>query len=278
MVKLALVIGQGEVGNPLFEMLVEVFGADEILFRDIDEPGWHEKFQFLHICFPQTVNWRKSIREYVVKYDPKAVIIHSTVHPGTTQKLNLIKRIFYYSPVRGNVKDGMRWCLEKYTKYVAGPENADITTLSEGNPFLDVMQHMKGAGFRVEYVPDTKSLEYAKILDLAWYGLNIAFYQELERIAMTAAKPDERYNIIKKFIESTPKESEGKVQRSVFYGGFIGGHCVIPAIEKVLAEHDIPMLKAAIESNIKREREIIVDPNKLLFERAYLYKSVKEGI
>lgn len=265
MVKLALVIGQGEVGNPLFEMLADAFGPDEVLFRDIDEPEWHEKFHFLHICYPQNMDWKESIVKYLTQYDPKAVIIHSTVHPGTTYDLNRsIQPIFYYSPVRGNIKDGMRWCLEKYTKYIAGPVHAELRTLDEENPYAEVMTHMERAGFKIEYIPYAEYLEYAKILDLAWYGLNIAFYQELERIAYPHFG---RYKVIKDFIESTPIESEGKVQRSIFYGGFIGGHCVIPAIEKILAKHDVPILKAAIESNIKREREMILHPDQLLGEK-----------
>ena len=265
MVKLALVIGQGEVGNPLFEMLADAFDPDQVFFRDIEDPEWGHKFRFLHICYPQGVDWKESIVKYLTQYDPHAVIIHSTVHPGTTHELNRsIKPIFYYSPVRGNVKDGMRWCLEKYTKYVSGPLYADIQTLDKEHPYLEVMKHMKKAGFKTEYISHAEHLEYAKILDLAWYGLNIAFYQELERIAY----PDiGEYRVIKEFIESTPIESEGRVQRSVFYGGFIGGHCVIPAIEKVLSKHDVPMLKAALESNIRREREMILHPDQVRGEK-----------
>jgi len=256
MSKLALVIGQGEIGSPIFELLAEAYSPEDIFFRDIEEPGWHHNFMFLHICFPQTVDWAKHIWDYIGKYDPKAVIIHSTVHPGTTDALNKLQPIFYYSPVRGNISDGMKWSLRKYTKYLAGPPHKPslITSASE----QEVAEHL-GNAFKVQLIPDTTSLEYAKILDLCWYGLNIAFYQELERIAEALD-----YRLIREFIESTPLESEGKVPRVVYYGGYIGGHCVIPAFEKILALHDVPMIKAALDSNIKRERELIVNPSVLL--------------
>jgi len=256
MTKLALVIGHGEIGNPIFEMLVEAYGQEEVFCRDVEKPDWESlfparKFTFLHICFPQSVDWSKHIWDYVEKYKPKAVIIHSTVHPGTTEQLNKTDPIFYYSPVRGNLADGMKWSLKHYTKYIAGPSIYRWT---------EVAKHLGKAGFKVQLIPDPTSLEYAKILDLCWYGLNIAFYQELERIC----EPSLDYSAIREFIESTPIESEGKAPRSVFYGGFIGGHCVVPAFEKLLALHDVPMITAALESNIRRERELTMDPRRCL--------------
>ena len=64
-------------------------------------------------------------------------------------------------------------------------------------------------------------------------------------------------DVTREFIESTPEESEGRAPRTLLYGGFIGGHCVIPAIEKILAEHDIPMLREVLDSNIRRSLELI---------------------
>ena len=264
MSKLAIVIGGGEIGTPIYEMLRDAYGK-EAFCRDAEKPVWESlfpgrSFTFLHICFPQTIDWTKHVLGYVEKYKPKAVIIHSTLHPGTTEQLNELCPIFYYSPVRGNIKDGMRWCLERYTKYIS-----KLSSERRGEPEgegLDgmVYDHLAKAGFNVKMTEDSVSLEYAKILDLCWYGLNIAFYQELERIC----EPLLDYPIIREFIESTPTESEGKVSRTVYYGGFIGGHCVIPAFEKLLALHDVPMIKAALESNIKRERELTMNPENLL--------------
>ena len=261
MVKLALVIGQGEVGNPLYEMLADAFGPDEVFCRDIKEPDWHHHFKYLHICYPQTVSWGASIINYLRMYKPEAVIIHSTLHPGSIEQLNQdLEQIFYYSPVRGNIRDGMRWCLENYCKYIAGPdemlkfEPAEILSQRTEGLLIrkKVSKHLEDAGFTLKWVYSPTSLEYAKILDLCWYGLNIAFYQELERICDSKSL---EYGPIKDFIESTPRESGGKAERVLFYGGFIGGHCVIPAFEKLLAAHDVPMIRAALESNIKRELE-----------------------
>jgi len=258
--RLAIVIGLGEIGKPIYEMLDRVYNilmlADGpmVVGRDVKKTPWDCDFDFMHVCYPQSPNFIESLKDYVDEYHPKYIIIHSTLSPGMTRYLyglrktwdNFHLRIFY-SPVRGNIRDGMDWCLRRYTKYVGGM----LSYLEE--EYEPVLLHLAKAGFNPRWVGDSTALEWAKILDLAWYGLNIAFYQELERIVDTP----ESYNIVHEFIESTPVESEGKAERTIFYGGHIGGHCVMQAIEKTLGLYDIPMLRAVIDSNIKREKELM---------------------
>lgn len=264
--KLAVVIGMGEVGRPIWDMLSVAYGVDEVGMFDVHEtlkaqtvPG--ALFTFMHICFPQTETFVHDVCSYIEKYRPYAVIVHSTLSPGMTERLkflcdfddsSIFKPHFIYSPVRGNIRDGMHWCLRAYTKYLAPATMFDETA--------ELVEHLEGAGFKVKVCKNAIILEYAKILDLAWYGLNIAFYQEFERLINVDLFGLNAYKNIREFIESTPIESEGKAPRVVFYGGHIGGHCVIQGIEKLLAKHDIPMLQAVLESNIKRERELTFSP------------------
>ena len=270
---LALVLGLGEIGAPIYEMLRAAYGPEIISAYDPNHPQTSEimealfakesagtTFQFLHICFPETPSFLKDLSEYILKFKPRFVVIHSTVSVGMTSHLqtrlgefddedNQHRYVnFFYSPVRGNISDGMPWCLKTYTKYLAGYDSPLGST-------HNVKEHLAGAGFKVKTVSALSSLEKAKLWDLAWYGLNIAFYQELERDCYPI-----EYDVVRDFIESTPVESEGKVQRSVFYGGHIGGHCVMQAIEKILAVKEIPMLRAIIESNQRRLREVTFDP------------------
>lgn len=251
---LAVVIGLGEIGRPIYQMLSDAYGTEEVRGLDLFYPdpssgitrAMEHTFRYMHVCFPQNLDFVQQLKDYVRKYSPNCVIIHSTLSPGMTSYLDHeFDAIVFYSPVRGNIKDGMLWSLKKYTKYVAGfgIDGVDITM---------VLQHLTGANFKVTYVEDPWALECAKIWDLAWYGLNIAFYQVMER---TLDKTT--VDVTRAFIESTPVESEGKAPRTLLYGGFIGGHCVIPAIEKILAEHDIPMLREVLDSNIRRSLELI---------------------
>ena len=250
-----LVIGTGEIGKPIYTMVHEGYGEQQVKSRDIDGPLFEGRmFRFLHICYPQITNFPKTVLEYAQQYQAEHIIIHSTVSPWMLDRidreLSLLdhKAYLWYSPVRGNIQDGMLEGLKSYTKYIAPAltqEGADL-----------VVDHLRNAGFKVKFIESCEALVYAKIVDLAWYGMNIAFYQEVERICKDAAMPIE---VIHEFIESTVKESGGKVKRQVMYGGFIGGHCVIPAIEKIVDSYPFPMLEAVLESNRRREQELCFD-------------------
>ncbi len=243
--KEAIVIGLGEIGTPIFNMLG---GTYQVKGRDIKKPEWSHEFEFMHICFPQTPGFSDIVNDYAEEYNPDYIIIHSTVSPGMTDCFSELNVPVFFSPVRGNVKDGMERGLYRYTKYVAGGGH------KQKHEYEPVLLHLAKGGFNPQWVDDARSLEWAKILDLAWYGLNIGFYQELERVV---EKHGLNYETIKEFITSTPEESEGLAQRSLFYGGFIGGHCVIPAIEKILSQADIPMLDAVLKSNRQRQKDLL---------------------
>lgn len=251
-VNFAIVLGLGEIGKPIYGRIKELNPGRKVTgydprFNDALPP--EEPYMGMHICFPETFGFVDIIQEYVERYTPDCVIIHSTVSPGMTQRLNDtldVRGGVYYSPVRGNVKDGMGWSLVVYTKYVAGyasKHNQDTVVL-----------YLSRCGFRPKWTGDPESLEWAKLLDLAWYATNIAFFQEAERILEDR---DLSWEVLEEFMKSTQVESEGKVQRSVFYGGHIGGHCVIPAIEKILPHVSVPLFWEVLKSNIHRKYELV---------------------
>jgi len=256
--KLAIVLGLGEVGKPIFNLLTRAYETTQVRTYDpltvINPPTPGEVFDYMHICFPQTPRFFEYLKEYVILYEPKCIIIHSTLHPGTMMQLakqyhefSIDSPAIFYSPVRGNIKDGMEWGLKHYTKFFAGafdygPKNAAAIVL-----------HLDQAGIPAKAVDSPKSLEYAKLFNLAYYGSCIAIFQEFERIVEAE---DLNYDEIKTFIFSTEGESGGKVRRSFYYGGHIDGHCVIPALEKLVAAHDVDLFKDVILSNIRREREL----------------------
>jgi len=269
--KTVMVLGLGEVGEPLYKMLrttVRTIGnlvdVHDPAIDWCDRTGYIEEIEYdiLHVCFPQSENFVKYMLEYIKKFKPRCVIIHSTLTPGMTRHLGEVLKAsdipkseipaLVYSPVRGNMTEGMERGLRQYTKYFSFMVPGVIDIGPE-----TVEKHLQDIGFKTEMVQDTESLEWAKILDLGLYGLNIAYYQELERIVTDNAM---EYSTIRNFIESTPKESEGRAQRVVNYGGYIGGHCVMQAIDKILSLKDIPLLKAVVDSNRKREMELTFNP------------------
>jgi hypothetical protein len=70
----------------------------------------------------------------------------------------------------------------------------------------------------------------------------------------------EGYEDIKAFMRSTKVDADDHgikaFDRQILRGGFIGGHCVIPAVEKLDSVHPSLLLKSVLLSNINREKEV----------------------
>ncbi|MEM2523132.1 MAG: GDP-mannose dehydrogenase, partial [Candidatus Bathyarchaeia archaeon] len=130
-----LVVGLGEVGRPLFELLKEsrkfdVYGydLDKEKMRNIGQSNaMPNAFDVIHICIPchDKNEFVENVADYVERFKPKLVIINSTVAPGTT--LEVYGRVngaclVAHSPVRGVHKslEYMKWELKRWTKYIGG--------------------------------------------------------------------------------------------------------------------------------------------------------------
>ena len=80
-----LIVGLGEVGKPLFEIVKtqhEVFGVD------IDLPAPVNRCDIMHICFPfRDQKFVAEVVKYVGRYKPALTIVNSTVAPGTSRRI-----------------------------------------------------------------------------------------------------------------------------------------------------------------------------------------------
>ena len=93
-----LVVGLGEIGRVLFELLKEkecftVYGLDldEAKMRAArqDMSKLPKKIDTMHICLPckDQDNFVAAVSSYAKKFKPNLLIINSTVPPGTTKKV-----------------------------------------------------------------------------------------------------------------------------------------------------------------------------------------------
>src|SRR5262245_18358505 len=93
-----LVVGLGEVGRPLLEVLG---AAHQAACRDIDDKAFHG-VRILHLCFPFGAKFVSAASHYVSLYQPEVVVVNSTVVPGTTRAIEQETGTpAVYSPVRG---------------------------------------------------------------------------------------------------------------------------------------------------------------------------------
>ncbi len=207
-----LIIGRGEVGNSLAEVLSPHY---ETHIRDVD-PLPLEGIEVLNICIPYSKNFVKIVKGYIKEYKPKLTIIHSTVPPGTTRKLKAV-----HSPIHGrhpNLADGIR----TFIKYVGGVSLPDT---------LKARTYLQNAGINAMIVPDPETSELSKIYCTTQYGWDIMIMREIhEACKHYGADFEFAYRLWNQFYsEGYAKLGFPQFKRySLEYmPGKVGGHCVI---------------------------------------------------
>ena len=82
------------------------------------------KTSFLHIAIPITGKFTNNVLNLCKKFQPECIVIHSTIKPGTTEKLQEKLSIpVIYSATRG-IHKRMAYDLKRYTKFFVISANA----------------------------------------------------------------------------------------------------------------------------------------------------------
>jgi UDP-N-acetyl-D-mannosaminuronate dehydrogenase len=231
-----IIVGMGEVGRPLFEILSEVHACVGV---DVEPVKIDRPCSILHICFPyQMKDFVGTTASYIEKYKPELTIINSTLGVGTTRKVQeRVKSPVVYSPVRGkHVK--MVQDMLYYQKFVAGfdPQSAQKAAA-----------HFSKAGFKVAEFRTPEVGELSKLLETTWLGILIGWAQDVERLAGECGASYEEVNAFIKEISFLP---------SSVFPGRIGGHCVMPNIEILRTKFSSAYLDAVAGSNERKEQEL----------------------
>ena len=229
-----LVIGLGEVGRPLLEILS---GTHQAAGRDIEDQPFHG-VRILHLCFPFGPDFVSAAQRYVSRYEPEVVVVNSTVVPGTTRAIQQATgTAAVYSPVRGkHVR--MSEELRRYRKFVAG---------TSGEAVAAVEDHFAAAGVTTQRMSSFETLELAKLLETTYFGVLVAWAQEMDRFA---ASVDADYWETLAFFEEI-----GFFPQVGFEPGFIGGHCVMPNLDLLEQVRRSVLIDAIRQSNQQRARE-----------------------
>lgn len=222
-----IVLGMGEVGETLFNLLkergIDCIGidSDESRCKNYSESKDIKNSEYLHVCLPgELPNFKKIIDEWVLKIgDVKVIVIHSTVRPGTTKSIQEKFEIpVLYSPIRGVHKRFIE-DVKKYSKFVSSEKNEIDPKIK-----LDFEKRFE----KVEWMSNTKTAELAKILvDTTYYGWLINYAQITK---MICEKEGIDYDEMWKFSEQI---HENLGNRPKMYPGIIGGHCVIPNLNLI---------------------------------------------
>ncbi len=226
----------GQVGETLFDLLEER-GIDCV---GIDaEPARCKNFtgneivdapEYLHVCLPGELSDFEGIVEDWAKKigGVKNIVIHSTVRPGTTKKIQEKFSVpVLYSPVRG-VHRRFLDDIKRYSKFVASEKDEIDSKIKE-----DLVERFE----KVKWMSDTKTAELAKVLvDTTYYGWLINYAQITK---MICEKEGIDFDEMWKFADEI---HENLGNRPKIYPGIIGGHCVIPNLNLVDYE-DLQIVK-----------------------------------
>lgn len=233
------VIGLGEVGKPLFKLISKYH---ETVGVDISPVDRIKQVDVLHICYPfQIRDFVGETVRYIELFKPTLTIINSTVGVGTTRAIaDQTCTAVVNSPVRGK-HARMHDDMLVYTKFVGAME------LVAGD---QAAKHFESVGFRTKILSSPEATELAKLTETTYFGLMIAWAQEVERYCDQVG---EDYEDVVSFYEEIKFFPPVK-----YFPGVIGGHCVMQNIE-ILKKYDNSVILTAIQASnkMKIEREAL---------------------
>lgn len=216
---LSLIVGMGEVGSSIYEVLKDVYMVHRTDLEPVDELV--DSYDVMHICFPYFNGFVDAVQEYKAQYNPRIVVIHSTVPVGTTKKCG---DDMVHSPIRGK-HPHLAESLKIFAKEL-GTNHEEF-----GN---EIEEYFQKAGVPAKYLGQSSdATELAKIMSTTYYAWNIVFAKEMKRLC---DKYDVDYDFAyKKWNEdyNAGYDEMDENEFSIFHRpvlkdvpGKIGGHCI----------------------------------------------------
>ena len=229
MLNTSLILGNGEVGKSLYNVLKKKY---DVFIRDKEndnENVFWTNIDVMHVCFPYSKDFVSEVKSYIDVYEPKYTVIHSTVPIGISNKC-----MAFHSPVRG-MHPNMEKGLKTFIKYLAPKDN-----------FLK--KYFEDAGIKIKFAKRSEDTEALKIFDTTQYGLSI----KAEKIIHKFCKDNNLdFNII--YTDANNTYNDGYIKLGIknvirpvleHKEGKIGGHCVIPNCD---------LLKNQLTNFVKKE-------------------------
>ena len=226
-----IILGMGEVGETLFDLLIERrfncigIDIDNSKCKNYSENSSIENPEYLHVCLSGELTEFEDITStWISKLEGlKVIIIHSTVKPGTTKNIQEKSKVpVLFSPVRGVHKRFLE-DVKKYIKFVSSDDK-------QIDP--EIKSALEKRFQKIDWMSSTKTAELAKILvDTTYYGWLINYAQITK---MICEKEGVDFDEIWKFADEI---HENLGNRPKMYPGIIGGHCIIPNLSLIENEN-----------------------------------------
>ena len=108
------------------------------------------------------------------------------------------------------------------------------------------IEHFEGVGMKTKLLASPEASEIAKLTETTYFGLLIAWAQEVERYCMKlGADYDEAVSFYEEIKFFPPVK---------YFPGEIGGHCVMPNIDILLQKFPSGLLQAIVQSNTLKQK------------------------
>ena len=242
-----VIIGRGEVGKALRDNLIgEISSFDKNEWEHFGEG--HYICDILHICIPYSEKFIEIVESALKIFKTTALVIHSTVKPGTTNKIDFKCKV--YSPFNGRHDDSFSDNTRLYPKFFAGDEQA-----------YNIVSHQGVTKFNTQFWGyNIEELEFAKISCTNYMYWNLVFsnaiYNECEQKGYDFKNVYERWN---KYYNIGIATLHYDWRRPIYEHkeGLPGGHCLRPNIH--LNDDVISKSLRAYESAFEKEdkKEIV---------------------
>ena len=222
---LDIVVGYGEIGKAVFDVLNPYYDLD------IHDPKQEFEasssgYRVMHICFGYSKNFIKEVERYKKKFKPKYILVHSTVPIGTCKKIGAA-----HSPVEGRHP----YLAESIRKFVKSIGGKDADWLAD---------YLRYAGIKVQVFESSDATELAKVLSTTYYGVCVEYAKYCKEQCEKYGVPfSEVYTLFNKaYNEGYKTMGFPEYQRPVLQPlkKKIGGHCVLPNLN--FLEGDFPEL------------------------------------
>ncbi len=212
------ILGFGEIGQAIAKFYPST-GSGRVKIKDLKRDDGLVSLDVLHVCIPFSPKFVSIVKKEIASSNPKLVIVHSTVAPGTIKKIGPMA---VHSPVRG-VHPNLYKGIKTFVKYIGADDK---------KTGLAAQKHLRSLGITTQLVNSSKTTEALKLWDTTQYGWMIILNKEMKK---WCDDNDVDFETVYTHANKTYNEGYKKLGRPevlrphlTYMKGKIGGHCVVP--------------------------------------------------
>lgn len=226
-----LIIGFGEIGKAIKQVMRENVSVYDTA---LDNKRVPDTIDVMHICFPYSDTFVQDVKAYLARYEPRHVIVYSTVPIGTSKSIG---EGIVHSPVEGKHPD-LALSILHMERWLGADNTEEVQFLA--NMFQEL-------GIRTRVIESSDFTEAIKLLSTTEYGINIEFARYKKEVADAIGMD---YQLTKDWNTVYNKlyrnlGLDGRYQKFVLDSpvGSKGGHCIIPNARLLDGQYPNNMVK-----------------------------------